>query len=119
MAEFVVKSKQYHNQIIKADSYDYNPILGGYEFKENGKSVALVFLPYVFAIINYENDAAEFHARHDWSQDTEEETDDVCIDCRNKEAEAVDDDLFGKVWAIIDMWHDEIDTEDQKPEVIQ
>jgi len=100
MSEFVVKTINDRNLFIEADSYDNNHNPDVYDFRSEGKLVASVNVHAALAVIKKENDKADFYFHDDL---TEDETDDVCDECRAQEES---DAFFDKVWDIISLWHE-------------
>lgn len=110
MAKFTVLTFNDRNLVIEADRVNHNQD-GDYVFVTQGEIVASVPAnPGVFAVVNQEAEKDDFYFSDHQDDDTydhapEDETDDMCLDCRFEEFlesqefyNAVDDiivDAFG------------------------
>ena len=102
MAKYIVKTINDRNQVIEADRFSLRSS-STYEFIAGGNLVASVPAHNVFAIVQWDADISDYYfSDHDLDDNfnrpfsghsnlarsansPEDDTDDVCIDCRNEE----------------------------------
>lgn len=115
MTEYIIKTDNNRNLVIEADRYQYNATEGNYEFfkkddKADTQKVATVTSRAFLAIVEKNAEKADFYEHYDVNQDEEDETDDVCLDCRFAEL-LESEDFWNAVWEIVEAWHEPDDPE--------
>jgi hypothetical protein len=108
MPEYFVRTNSDRVICVKADSYGLDYTQRFFDFKKGGNVLASFNTLDVLAIIDEEVFQGEFSAIDD-----EDETDDVCLDCRLQDF-LESEDFFGEVWDIVEAWH--APDEDTPPE---
>jgi hypothetical protein len=126
MPEFTVKTFDDRNLVIEADRYTRNSTYD-IEFLKDGNLVATIpnNTP-ILAIVANEAEKSDHYHVYDWNEeDAKEEvenSDDVCLDCRNEEflnSEEFWNAVWEIAWDVAEAWNSPPEEETEPAEVIQ